>query len=175
MTWLLLLLTSSGFAADIERTMRIAPADARGLRFSVKNRPATLELGFRMQPGGAPVRLVVIPEADENRFKAGRSHTVIAATGFERSAKLKAYVATPGDYVVMVDNRPELRAAATVELSGAIEYDMTPRDAKELSPVRRWTVIALSLITFFAISIVAGRRLWKATADRRLERDDLFS
>jgi len=164
---LLLAAASALFGADIERTLRVNAADARGLRFSVKNRPATLDIEFHMRQGGAPVRLVVIPEADENRFKAGRSHETIATTGFERSGKLKVYVPTPGDYVVMVDNRAELRLPAMVELQGAIEYDMTPREAKELDPVRRWTVVALTLVIFFAIAVTTGRRLWRASADRR--------
>lgn len=174
MIWLLLLLSSFLSGADIERTLRVAPADARGLRFSVKNRPATLELEFKMEQGGAPVRLVLIPETDENRFKAGRSFTSLAETGYERGGKLKIHIDTPGDYVVMVDNRPELRAAALVDLRGAIEYDMTPREAKELSPLRRSIVIGLSLMVFFAIAFIAGRRLWAATAARRHEPDEII-
>jgi hypothetical protein len=167
MIWILLLGAATMWGADIERTLKVAPADARSLHFSVKNRPATVELEFRMQPGGAPVRLVVIPQAEEGRFKAGRSHTPLAATSFERDGKLKVYVETPGEYVVMVDNRAELRLPATVELRGTLEYDMTPREAKELTPARRWTVVAFSLTAFFAIAWIAGRRLWAATADRR--------
>lgn len=143
--------------AIIDRSVRVPPADTRGLHFSIKNRPATLQVDYRA--AGPRVRLMVMAQADESRFRAGRDVDAAAATEFERSGSLRAYIATPGEYVVVVDNRAERSAAALVHMKGTLVYDMAPREARELTPRARWTVVSASLVFFFGVVWFAGRRL----------------
>ncbi len=154
--------------AIIDRSVRVPPTDTRGLHFSIKNRPATLEVEFRAPQSGPQVRLIVMPQADESRFRAGREVQEIASTPFDRSGSLRSYIATPGEYVVVVDNRAERRAAAMVTLKGTLVYDMAPREARHLSPQVRWTVVSSSLLFFFAVAWFAGRRLQAAMLERKM-------
>lgn len=98
-------------------------------------------------------------QADESRFRAGRDVDAVSATEFARSGALRAYIATPGEYVVVVDNRAERNAAAVVQMKGTLVYDMAPREARELTPRVRWIVVSTSLVFFFGVVWFAGRRL----------------
>jgi hypothetical protein len=155
----LALLLAAAPTAMIDRSVRVPPAETRGLHFSIKNRPATLHVDYRAAGDGPRVRLIVMAQADENRFRAGRDVDVVAATEFARSGALRAYIATPGEYVVVVDNRAERNAAAVVQMKGTLVYDMAPREARELTPRVRWTVVSASLVFFFGVVWFAGRRL----------------
>jgi hypothetical protein len=151
----------------IDRSVRVPPSDTRGLHFSIKNRPATLEVTYRVARNGSAVRLIVMAQADENRFRGGRDVNEIATTPFERGGMLKIYIATPGEYVVLVDNRAERRAAAVVALKGTLAYDMEPREAQYLSTRVRLAVVSFSLLFFFGVAWFAGRRLQAAMLGRR--------
>lgn len=163
----LALLLAVAPTAIIDRSLRVPPSDVRGLHFSIRNRPATLELQYRVVHEGRPVRLIVMAQADENRFRAGRDVTEIAATPLENGGSLKSYIATPGEYVVVVDNRKESHKAAVVALKGTLVYDMAPREARELAPHVRWIVVSSSLLCFFAIAWFAGRRLRAAMIEQK--------
>lgn len=154
----LALLLAVAPTAIIDRSVRVPPADTRGLHFSIKNRPATLQVDFRAADGPR-VRLIVMAQADESRFRAGRDVDAVAATEFAASGALRAYIATPGEYVVVVDNRAERNAAAVVQMKGTLVYDMAPREARELTPRVRWIVVSTSLVFFFGVVWFAGRRL----------------
>lgn len=148
--------------AIIDRSVRVPPTDTRSLHFSIKNRPATLAVEYLAPSAGPMVRLIVMAQADESRFRAGRDVAEIAATPFDRSGSLRSYIATPGEYVVVVDNRAEKRTAAVVTLKGTLAYDMAPREARYLAPEVRWIVVSSSLLFFFAVAWFAGRRLHAA-------------
>ncbi|MCZ2152209.1 MAG: hypothetical protein LC126_31080 [Bryobacterales bacterium] len=161
MMLLALLLAAAGPGpVRFERIVRVPAADFEALPLAVKNRPATVELEYEMRKGGAGVRIAVMPESEVSRFRAGRDPEEIASSSFEKSGRLKCYVATPGDYVVVVDNRLEPKAQATVDVRGVVTYDSEPKEARYLPRGRRVVVITLSLGFFFAVAWFAGRRLW---------------
>lgn len=163
---LLLLLAVAPQNVVIERSVRVPAADMRSLHFSVRNRPATIAMEYKVQRS-VPVRLILMAQADEARFRAGRAVTEIGRTDFQSAGSVKTYVATPGEYVVVVDNRAAARDAAMVELRGTLSYDMTPRAARQLSGRTRVAVIATSLMFFLTIVWGAGRPLWAAMLGRR--------
>ncbi|MBL8176956.1 MAG: hypothetical protein JNK48_19945 [Bryobacterales bacterium] len=163
----LALLLAVAPTAIIDRSIRVPPTETRALHFSIRNRPATLEVEFRSPQSGPPVRLIVMAQADESRFRAGRQVQLFAATPFDRGGSLRSYIATPGEYVVVVDNRAERHATANVALKGTLVYDMAPRDARYLTPRVRWMVVSSSLLFFFAVAWFAGRRLHAAMLGQR--------
>lgn len=164
---LALLLAAAPPIAVIDRTLRVPGAEVRSLRVSIRNKPATLDVQFKVHSGNANVRLVVVAAADENRYGMGRPVDEIAASPFEHEGKLKFRLPTPGDYVLIVDNRPSLKTAALVSIHGTMAYDSIPLEAKYLSPMRRLIVIASSLVFFFGVVWFAGRRLWAATIGQK--------
>lgn len=170
-----MLLLAVAPTAIIDRSVRVPPSDTRGLHFSIKNRPATLAVEYRAAGNGPAVRLIVMAQADENRFRAGREVAEISATSFDRSGSLQSYIATPGEYVVVVDNRAERKAAAVVALKGTLVYDMAPREPRYLTPMVRWIVVSSSVLFFFAVAWFAGRRLQSAMFGQRSPgRPELF-
>jgi hypothetical protein len=151
----------------VERGVKIPPSDYRALHFDIRNRPATLELAYQVAQGSSPVRLRVVPQVDENRFRAGRSYSELAVTELDFSGRLEVYLQTPGHYVVIVDNRVEKSRGASVRLKGLITYDTLTRPAVELPLWRKSLVIGSSLAVFFGLAWFAGRRLWLANRGQK--------
>jgi hypothetical protein len=166
---LALLLAAAGLRAEegqapINRVVTVDASGFKGLRFSVKNRPGTVEVHYQVSSNPGRVRLILIPRAEEDRFRAGQEYNEITSTPFETGGVLQARIPAPGDYVLMVDNRQQLRIPATVKLEGRLTYDLAPVHARTLTPERRMLVIASSIGLFFAITLLAGRKLWRAAS-----------
>jgi hypothetical protein len=169
---LALLLAAAGLRAEegqasINRVVTVDASDFKGLRFAVKNRPGTVEVRYEVSSNPGRVRLILIPRSEEEMFRAGQKYNEIVSTPFETSGVLRAHIATPGDYLLMVDNRQQLRIPATVKLEGKLTYDLAPAHARTLTPERRILVIASSIGLFFAITLLAGRRLWRAASAQK--------
>lgn len=139
-----------------------APAGGwRAVDVSLRQQPATLECRFAVVAGRSGVRVALLRREDVGRFRGGRPHRVLLATGFVRQGSFR-YAAGPGDYSLLLDNRMEVRGPASVRLEVLLEF---PRGAeavaRELSPSRRLTVIAVSLAVFAVLAGFAARRLWR--------------
>jgi hypothetical protein len=80
---------------------------------------------------------------------------------------MRTYIPTPGEYLIVVDNRHQANTQLRVELNGRITYDVALREARYLSSTRRFVVIASTLAFFFGVSWIAGRKLWAATLGQR--------
>lgn len=167
---LLLLLAASG-PIPFDRKVRVAAADSQGLELTIRNRPGTVNLRYYLIQGEAGIRAVVISKADQPRFRNGRPVKELAATPYARSGQLKVHLATPGDYVIILDNRAEARASAHVQVNGHVTYDREPVNAWELPPHRRYAVVAVSLGLFFGLVWWSGSRVVAGiNAQRRNER-----
>jgi hypothetical protein len=152
-------LASAPQTASIDRVVRVPAGEVRGLRLSIRNSPAMLEARFKALQERARVRLVLVTLADEARFISGRQVKEIAATDYLREAQLRIQLAVPGDYTLLVDNRAGPPQQAAVSIQGAIRHEAASRQAVELSPARRRTIVAFSLLFFGGIVWLAGRRL----------------
>jgi len=158
--------TTATFAFD--RTVRVNALETQGLEFQVRNRPGTLHLQYGTSRGGSPVRVFVIPKADQARLLAGREVPELSGTDYGQSGTLQVHISTPGEYVAVVDNRAESRQGVTVRLFGAITYDPIPVEARELPTSTRMVVIAITTVLFLGTVWLAGRPVWAAmTAGRR--------
>lgn len=166
MTSLALLLLAAVPAATFDRTVRVPAADIRGLELTIKNRPGTIDVRYRAEDNGSRVRAVVLAKADQPRFRAGRTVAELASTPYGRDGVLKVHLVTPGDYVLILDNRPEARHDAQVQVRGQIVYDAEPVTAWELPPQRKAAVMAASLAVFFALFWWSGRKVVGAVNEK---------
>jgi hypothetical protein len=165
---LILLLAAAALSATFDRTLRVGAQETQGLQFQVHNRPGTLHLQYGTSRGGSPVRVFVIPKADQARLLAGREVPELSGTDYGQSGSLQVHISTPGEYVAVVDNRAESRQGVTVRVFGAITYDPIPVEARELPPSTRMVVIAITTVLFLGTVWFAGRPVWAAmTAGRR--------
>lgn len=154
-----LLLAAQFAPTEFEHTVRVPAMDTRRLHFQVKGRPAALAVTFEVEPRPSATRLIVIHSADEARFLAGRPYTEIASGEYAATGKLKCRIATPGDYLLVTDNRHQLRGTTNVKLHGTLIYDRASPVARTLPPERQMAVIAVSLLCFSAIVWLACVRL----------------
>lgn len=166
---LALLLSAAGLRgedgqASINRIVTVSASDFKGLKFVVKNRPGTVEVNYAVSTKPGRVRLILIARTEEDRFRSGQPYEEIVSTPFETSGTLRVHLATPGEYLLVVDNRQQLQIPATVQLEGTLSYDVPPVHARTLTPERRMIVIVSSLGVFFAITVLAGRTLWRAAS-----------
>lgn len=166
MTVALLLLLVSAPTASFDRTVRVPPADIRGLELTIKNRPGTIDLRYRVAQRDARVRAVVLAKADQPRFRAGRTVAELASTPYAPEGSLKVHLVTPGDYVIILDNRPQAKQETQVQVRGQIAYDPEPVTAWELPPQRKAAVMAASLAAFFALFWWSGRRVVSAVNEK---------
>lgn len=174
MTVALLLLLAATPTASFDRTVRVPPADVRGLELTIRNRPGTVDMRYRTQQRHANVRAVVMAKADQPRFRAGRTVAELASTPYANEGSLRVHLITPGDYVILLDNRPEARQEVQVQVRGQIVYDPEPVAAWELPPQRKATVVAASLIAFCALFWWSGRKVVRAVNEKeRRERPPL--
>ena len=176
-TIVLLLLAGCLHAANpdetvtFDRTVRVNPNATQGLQFQVHSRPGTLHLQFGTGRGGSPVRVFVIPKADQPRLNAGRDVPELAATAYGQTGTLQVHIDTPGEYVAIVDNSAESRQSVTVRVFGAITYDPIPIEHKQLTTRARIVVITMTTVLFVAVVWFAGRPVWSAmTAGQRRRR-----
>ncbi|MBI4902268.1 MAG: hypothetical protein HY820_01450 [Acidobacteria bacterium] len=159
----LLLLAVNPNTQSFEKVLTLRPASIKSMHFSVKNRPADLELEFRTSRPELTARLIVIPKNELPRLEADRDYHQLAITDFAANGKLKTYIPTPGEYYVVVDNRHQGNTQLKVAVKGSLTADVTAREARYLSPTRQIILISCSLLCFFAVSWIAGRRLYTAT------------
>src|SRR5262249_54516522 len=100
-------------------------------------------------------------------FRSRRDVHELGSTQFATVGKLRVYVPTPGEYILVVDNPGSTSQPVVVRLQGTLRYDTATRPARVLPPERRAVVILSSLAVFFGIAWFGGRRLWGATFGRR--------
>lgn len=153
---LLLLAASPGRLVLMEETVTVPPRDWEGFHLGITQQPAFVECSFSVESGSPGVRVALMRHHDAERFRAGARHEVLAATGFEKSGRLKYFLEQAGEYSIVVDNRlsgaQEARVHLTVNLAFAEE-------ARELAPGRRRVVILLTMCYVAAVVVFAARRL----------------
>lgn len=154
-------------AALLEEVFEVPAAGWRAVDVSLRQRPAILECRFTVVEGRSGVRVALLRREDAGRFRGGQPHRVLLSTAFERHGRLR-YAAGLGDNSLLLDNRMEGRGPAWVRLEVGLEFRRGGEPlARELSPARRLTVIAVSLAVFAALAGFAARRLWRAISPAR--------
>ena len=68
MTVAALFLLAAASMVSFDRQVKVPAADIRGLELTIRNRPGTLEMRYRVVQGEPKVRAVVLAKADQARF-----------------------------------------------------------------------------------------------------------
>lgn len=166
--WLVWLALAAGAqpAVLLEETIEVPAGGWRAFRVLLKQRPAEVSCSFEVAEGRSGVRVAILQAAEFRRLRAGRRARLVVSTFFQRSGSFRHALSTPGEYVLLVDNRRQMQASTEVRLRVELEF-LPARTARTLSPERRRAIVAASLAGFFAIVLWSSRRLLRAMRDQR--------
>ena len=156
----LVLAAITGRTEMLNETIEVPRSQWRAMKVELRNRPATVEVDFRVTAGRSGVRVVFMTEQELKRFEKGERHEVLAQTDFSSKGTFRYLVGNPGDYRILLDNRLEGREPAAVAVKVALlHHDYTTFDAKTLPPGKRRAVVGISLGAFAVAALLIGRRL----------------
>lgn len=152
----LLWLAAGGVPVTLmDDVLEAPPGGWRAIAIALRQRPAAIDCQYQMRRG-PPVRLWLLDRRDLPGFETGRGVRPLAMTGYTRAGGLR-HNAGLGDFVLIVDNRLNARAAAEVYLRVLLDFSAV--QVRELTPERRAVVVSLSLLFFAATVYWAARRL----------------
>jgi hypothetical protein len=158
----LLLLAATTRLDLVDEVYRIPPKEWRYVELELKQVPVSVICQYDAEVRGPQVRLALMDRQDLKRMSEDEAHGVLSVTPAGTGGRIFHIVRTPGNYVVVVDNRNGDRAAA-VHLRVALDFTARHGPAVTyLSPQRRWAVVAISFGVFFAIVTWSARRLLRA-------------
>ncbi len=154
----LLLLAVSTRVNLVNDVYHIPPREWRYVELGLKQNPALVSARFEGLGDPREVRLALMRRDDLEHLRNDLPHGVIAETTPGRNGDLHTYIPLAGDYVVVVDNLSD--STATLHLWISLDFAAGPvSQARQLSPVRRLTVIAITFFVFFGIVTFSARRL----------------
>ena len=132
----------------LDDTIEIPRAEWRYVDIEAKEPMAVVTCEYQVVSENSPVRVVWIPRANLETYRAGRRENILAASPFGMDGRLRHVAPDPGDYAMVLENQPGSRAGAKVKVRVWIESAVSPT---ELTPRRRLAVILISAIVFFAM------------------------
>jgi hypothetical protein len=164
---LLALLLAAAPLPLLDEVLRVPGGESRTVALSLHQPAATLACSFAVDHGRSGVRLMVLSREQAERLSAGRGYSTLAGSAYRHSGTLRAALPGPGDYVVVVDNRLEGRAAAEVHLQVSMLFDDPHPAVRHATRPRQVAVIAAAFAFFAACCLAAWRRLGPAIGARR--------
>ena len=138
----------------------VSSSQWQGIDLQVPQNGTTVDIDFEVREGSR-VQLLLFDRTQAERFHRGRSFQPIAATGFEKSGRMKYRIADRGQYVLMIDNRIERRTPALVHLRVELTNPYSA-NVRELSPARRRVIVTLSLLFFGAVVAFSAWRFLRS-------------
>ncbi len=160
----LTLLSNAAFSnlRVVDQTYQIPPnnwryvdaADWRSAAVDWRDSPVTMHAVFVVDAGPS-VRLLMLDREDLDEMRQGAAPAPLATTPFGRGGMLVARTGSPGNCVLVIENRgsPE---TAIVRLRVALDSWNAP----VVSPQRKLWVLALSFAFFFATVSYSAAKLW---------------
>lgn len=157
----LLLLAASTRVDLVNDVYHIPPREWRYVELGLKHDAALVSARFEGLGNPREVRLALMRRDDLEHLRNGLPHGVIAETTAGRTGELNSYVPATGNYVLVVDNLSD--AVAKLHLRVSLDFTAPPGpEARQLSPERQLTVIAISFAVFFGIVTFSARRLLRS-------------
>jgi hypothetical protein len=146
-----------------EDQYRIQAGDMERVLLPLRQNPAVVSVSFSVEGGSDQVRVALVSQAEFDRVEGNPARlsedALLAATPRGKSGSFTHRVSHKGDYLILLDNRPNQGDPAVVHMRVAWDYPKVT----QLSPERQFTVIAISFLTFFAVVTYSARKLLKAT------------
>lgn len=144
----------------------MCPGDWRAFQILLRQHPAEVACRFEVVEGRSGVRVAILEAAEFRRLRAGQRARLVVSTVFQRSGSFRYRLSVPGDYVLLVDNRRQMQASATVRLRVVLEVSPV-RAVRTLPPERRRRIVVASLAGFLAVVLWSGRRLLRAMRQQK--------
>ncbi|MDZ4797271.1 MAG: hypothetical protein SGI92_03845 [Bryobacteraceae bacterium] len=143
------------FAALMSNALlEVPPARWVAVDLPIPQHNTTVEGQFEVIHGSR-VQVLIAARSEAERLQRGRSFRPIFSSGFQNDGRIRLVVPEAGDYVLLVDNRIEGRFATKVRLSVQTSNSINVQ-ARELTPTRRRTVIAASLLFFGSVLVFSA-------------------
>jgi hypothetical protein len=163
----LVLLAITGRTELLNETIQIPRSQWRSFKVEVRERPATVEVDFKVLSGRSGVRVVFMTNENAERFEKRESYEVLDQTGYEGQGTFQYLVAIAGEYRILLDNRLEGREPAEAQVKVALLYhEYSSFEPKMLAPGKRLAVTRMSVGGFLIVALVIGRKLWPALRGR---------
>jgi hypothetical protein len=153
----ILLLAASTNVQLVDEVYRIPARDWRWVPVSLRQKPALISARYQVHGDSTEVRLKLIRRAD---LEKGQDARALSATNFKPGGHLLYQVMTPDDYVIVVENHGETPAEVLLRIG--LDFSRAGPRVTRLSPLRQFTVIAISFAVFFGIVTWSARRLLRA-------------
>lgn len=160
-------LAAPGQLVLAEQTVRVGAAGWLAFEVILQPRIATVVCSFEVLSGPAVVRVELIQGSELRRIETGQRHRALASTPLQQRGGFRYTPHAPGVYAILIDNRTEASEPAEVRLKVSLDFVNAEPEVGVLSPRRRLTIVALSLLGFFAIVWWSGRRLFRAMRGQR--------
>jgi len=122
--------------------------------------------------GETGVRVVLLEQAEAEKWMAGEAHAALAGTAFAHDGSLTHKVVGGRDYRLVLDNRMEGRHAALVRLRVTVVQGEAAGPARGPDPARGQAAVWISVALFLGISTGAGWKLRTAWAERKSPEPD---
>jgi hypothetical protein len=156
----LVLVAITGRTELLNEKIHIPRSQWRALKVELRERPATVEVDYRVLTGRSGVRVVFMTDENAERLEKGQSYEAIRETDYRDKGKFQFFVGNPGAYRILLDNRLEGREPAEAQLKiTLLHHDQATFVPKMLGETKRRSVVGISLGTFALLSLVIGRRL----------------
>ena len=164
---LLLFSTVTNTLTLFDGTIRVPRSQWRAINVNLQQRPATIEVKYKVTSGRSGVRVVLMTRDDVRRFSEGLSHRALAQTPFQPEGTFRHMVANPGEYQVLIDNRLEGRGPAEVHLAVSLLFhEFTSFEPRTLPKAFRRQVVVISLLMFAVVAGWSGWRVWRGFKTR---------
>ncbi|MFB3826060.1 MAG: hypothetical protein ACE15B_04790 [Bryobacteraceae bacterium] len=163
----MLLLAAAATQVELaDETFNVPAAEWRYIELDLKQQPVTVVCRYSTLAPSREVRVALLRREDLDRMREERPHGVLATVPRAAHGLLRHTVTSPGEYAVVIDNRAA-KGEARVHLRVALDFAHPNQPAvRYVSPVRRMTVIALSVAFFFAVVLYSGRKLLRGARHR---------
>jgi hypothetical protein len=143
---------------DAGEPFRLDAGEFRWIPIRIRQTPVQVDCRFHVVRGNSTVHMELLPLSEFRRYDRGQEHDTLASTPDGREGEFRRIVDTPGQYRVLVQNKPGA-APVSVVLEVATNLDPQSGVAQTLPPGRRLTVILASFAFFFAALAWSGHKL----------------
>ncbi|MFN7924555.1 MAG: amidohydrolase [Bryobacteraceae bacterium] len=139
-------------------------SQSKFLRFGDLERPSTLVTKYRVSAGQSTMRLVLMSAPDLDRAQKQEATRWLEATEYGSEGELQYHLRRPGDYALVLDQRPESESkSVTVDLDIGVFYDQQATFEPKLVPAAKRTWVMLGSACFFLlVGGVSGWRVLRA-------------
>ena len=146
---------------SISGVYEVAPSHWRAFQFRAEDPGHVISGSYEAAAESANVQVLILREAQLERFAEGRSVRPVYVSGFNDSSRFRTRLQDAGEYVLVLDNRLGGRRPARVALNF---HTIAPRvlPVRTLPDSKRRAVVAMSLGFLGAVTVLAGALFLRA-------------